>query len=158
TGAADGIGSRAHPRSPSAPGADQSRPCTRSGSKGRKPDRVRRASGVRVSPTLARLGGSPMKTKVSRHVARQARSPRRPASRPAASRPFRPTIENLEDRTLLSTMTFHAADVPQPVDFPDVFTTSSINVGQSMTISSVKVQLDMTYPLDNDLTIDLVAP
>src|SRR5262245_56308487 len=53
---------------------------------------------------------------------------------------------------------FRAADVPQPVDFPDVFTISSIDVGQSLTIASLKVQLDITYPLDNDLTIDLIAP
>src|SRR5262249_34623966 len=157
TGAADGIGSRAHPRSPSAPGADRSRPCTRSGSKGREPARARRAPRVRVSPTLARPGGSAMKN-VSRHFARLARSLFRPAPRPAARRPFRPMLEGLEDRALLSTVTFHATDVPQRVDFPDVFTTSALNVPQSLTISSVKVQLDMTYPLDNDLTIDLIAP
>jgi subtilisin-like proprotein convertase family protein len=51
-----------------------------------------------------------------------------------------------------------ATDVPQPVDFPDVFTTSFINVDQSLAIASLKVQLNITYPLDNDLTIDLIAP
>jgi subtilisin-like proprotein convertase family protein len=53
---------------------------------------------------------------------------------------------------------FHSTDTPQPVDFLDVFTTSFINVPQSVTIASLKVQLNITYPLDNDLTIDLIAP
>src|SRR5262249_58407780 len=44
------------------------------------------------------------------------------------------------------------------VDFPDVFTFSSIDVAQSLAIAGVQVQLNITYPLDNDLTIDLIAP
>jgi subtilisin-like proprotein convertase family protein len=55
-------------------------------------------------------------------------------------------------------MVFRATDVPQPVDYLDVFTTSFINVPQSVAIASLKVQLNVTYPLDNDLTIDLIAP
>jgi subtilisin-like proprotein convertase family protein len=91
-----------------------------------------------------------MKSQVSRHFARLARSLwRRPAPRPAARRPFRPALDFLEDRNLLSTVSFHAADV---------FTNSSVNVPRSLSIASVKVQLDITYPLDNDLTIDLIAP
>jgi subtilisin-like proprotein convertase family protein len=66
-------------------------------------------------------------------------------------------LEFLEDRALLSTV-FHATDVPQRVDFPDVFTTSYINVPQNLTIANLRVQLNITYPLDNDLTIDLIAP
>jgi subtilisin-like proprotein convertase family protein len=146
-----------------------------------------------------------MKLKFSQHVARLARSLwRSPIPRAAARPHFRPTLECLEDRTLLSAlsvlnldnapgmtnipasgvatsgklgasspgmttarsaslvapgaMVFRATDVPQPVDFPDVFTTSFINVPQSVAIASLKVQLDITYPLDNDLTIDLIAP
>jgi subtilisin-like proprotein convertase family protein len=57
-----------------------------------------------------------------------------------------------------SAAVFQAADLPKRVDFPDVFTTSFVNVPQSMTIASLKVQLNITYPLDNDLTIDLIAP
>jgi subtilisin-like proprotein convertase family protein len=78
---------------------------------------------------------------------------------------FKPALECLEDRAVPSTMNSvaspivaRAADVPQPVDFPDVFTNSYINVPQNATIASVKVQLNITYPLDNDLTIDLIAP
>jgi subtilisin-like proprotein convertase family protein len=66
-------------------------------------------------------------------------------------------MEHLEERALLSTV-FRAVDVPQRVDFLDVFTTSSIDVPQNLTIASLKVQLNISYPLDNDLTIDLVAP
>jgi subtilisin-like proprotein convertase family protein len=150
-----------------------------------------------------------MKLNFSRRVARLARYfgsplPQRPVGRPS----FRPGLEGLEDRALLSTlsvvhldhsgpgsprgvlaradrgdrnahmsgassaglraarpagtaasaMVFRAADVPQRVDFPDVFTVSSIDVPQGVTIASLKVQLDITYPLDNDLTIDLIAP
>jgi subtilisin-like proprotein convertase family protein len=94
----------------------------------------------------------------SRHVARLTRSLlRRPAPRPAARLGYRPVLEGLEDRALPSTV-FRATDVPQRVDFPDVFTTSSIDVPQSLTIASLKVQLNVAYPLDNDLTIDLIAP
>jgi subtilisin-like proprotein convertase family protein len=57
-----------------------------------------------------------------------------------------------------SGIVFRATDVPQRVDFPDVFTTSFVNVPQSMAIAGVRVQLNITYPLDNDLTIDLIAP
>jgi subtilisin-like proprotein convertase family protein len=53
---------------------------------------------------------------------------------------------------------FRATDVPQRVDFPDVFTTSYLDVPQSLTIANLKVQLNITYPLDNDLTIDLIGP
>jgi subtilisin-like proprotein convertase family protein len=67
-------------------------------------------------------------------------------------------LDGLEDRYLLSTMTYSAIDVPQRVDFPDVYTTSSLYVPQNLTVGSVKAQLNITYPLDNDLTIDLVAP
>src|SRR5262245_34870141 len=92
---------------------------------------------------------------------------------PGAPRRSRPTLECLEGRVVPSTMSAsnlpvqqaaspaivaRATDVPQQVDFPDVFTISSVNVPQSATIASVKVQLDITYPLDNDLTIDLIAP
>jgi subtilisin-like proprotein convertase family protein len=121
------------------------------------------------------------------------------ASRPASHLRFRPVLEILEDRALLSTLgvvnldgggphieavyghspgtgpnslpmttpanpavsgpvVFHATDLPQRVDFPDVFTTSFIDIPQSLTIASLKVQLDITYPLDNDLAIDLIAP
>jgi subtilisin-like proprotein convertase family protein len=108
----------------------------------------------------------------------------RPARRPLARRRARPTLECLEDRALLSTLgvvnlgsdpggtprmalaaatapsqaVFRATDVPQRVDSLDVFTTSSIDVPQGLTIASLKVRLDVTYPLDNDLTIDLIAP
>jgi subtilisin-like proprotein convertase family protein len=57
-----------------------------------------------------------------------------------------------------SQIVFHAGDVPQPVDYLDVFTTSFVNVSQSLAIGSLSVQLNITYPLDNDLTIDLIAP
>src|SRR5262249_45205573 len=57
-----------------------------------------------------------------------------------------------------SPLVFTSTDVPLPVDFPDVFTTSTIDVGQNLSIANLKVQLDISYPLDNDLTIDLVAP
>jgi subtilisin-like proprotein convertase family protein len=60
--------------------------------------------------------------------------------------------------TASSPLVFHATDVPQPVDYLDVFTTSFIDVPQSLTIASLKVQLNITYPLDNDLTVDLIAP
>jgi hypothetical protein len=52
----------------------------------------------------------------------------------------------------------HATDVPQPVDYLDVFTTSYLNVTQSLPIGSLQVQLNITYPVDNDLTIDLIGP
>jgi subtilisin-like proprotein convertase family protein len=78
---------------------------------------------------------------------------------------FKPALECLEDRAVPSTLNSlspnivaRAADVPQPVDYLDVFTSSYINVPQNATIASVKVQLNITYPLDNDLTIDLIAP
>jgi subtilisin-like proprotein convertase family protein len=57
-----------------------------------------------------------------------------------------------------SPIVVRAADTPQPVDFLDVFTTSFVDVPQNVTIGNLKVQLDITYPLDNDLTIDLIAP
>jgi subtilisin-like proprotein convertase family protein len=91
--------------------------------------------------------------------------------------PCRPALECLEARTVPSTLSvvnlnggasahsavssgvvYKAVDVPQRVDFLDVFTTSFVNVPQSLIIASLKVQLDLTYPLDNDLTIDLIAP
>src|SRR5262249_5287653 len=98
------------------------------------------------------------KSNLSRRVGPQARSRRqRAVCRPGRPAPFRPSLEVLENRDLLS-VTFSATDVPQPVDFPDVFTTSSIDIPQNLPISSLKVQLNITYPLDNDLTIDLVAP
>jgi subtilisin-like proprotein convertase family protein len=118
-----------------------------------------------------------MNWNISHPLARLARAFRyRPAQRPAGRPRCRPVLEYLEDRSLLSTMgvvpagslassspvpppvVVRAADVPQPVDFPDVFTTSSVNVAQNLTIAAVKVQLNITYPLDNDLTIDLIAP
>jgi subtilisin-like proprotein convertase family protein len=78
---------------------------------------------------------------------------------------FKPALECLEDRAVPSTLNSvsptivaRAADVPQPVDYLDVFTSSYINVPQNAAIASVKVQLNITYPLDNDLTIDLIAP
>jgi subtilisin-like proprotein convertase family protein len=57
-----------------------------------------------------------------------------------------------------SPIVVRAADTPQPVDFLDVFTTSFVDVPQNVTIANLKVQLDITYPLDNDLTIDLISP
>jgi subtilisin-like proprotein convertase family protein len=124
-----------------------------------------------------------MKSKMSHRLARLASFLwHRPARRPLARHRARLTLECLEERALLSTLgvvnldqgpgaaattarsaapsqtVFRATDVPQPVDFPDVFTTSSIDVGQNLTIASLKVQLNLTYPLDNDLTIDLIAP
>jgi subtilisin-like proprotein convertase family protein len=100
-----------------------------------------------------------MKYNFSQRVARLARLVRhRLATRPIGRTRFRPELEGLEDRALPSTLTFHATDVPQRVDFPDVFTTSSLYVPQNLPIGSVKVQLNITYPLDNDLTIDLIAP
>jgi subtilisin-like proprotein convertase family protein len=120
-----------------------------------------------------------MKSHVSQRIARLARSLwRRPTRRAAAWQTFRPALECLEGRTVPSTLSmvqptpgavsarsavssaavFQAADVPQRVDYLDVFTTSFINVPQSVTIASLKVQLNITYPLDNDLTIDLIAP
>jgi subtilisin-like proprotein convertase family protein len=140
-----------------------------------------------------------MKSNFSRCVSRLARffQPQ-PVARPVARPRFRPILESLEDRALLSTLgvvnlgsgpgieagsshalvagsnssqmtasaspavsgpvVFHATDVPQPVDYLDVFTTSFIDIPQSLTLASLKVQLNMTYPLDNDLTIDLYAP
>jgi subtilisin-like proprotein convertase family protein len=99
-----------------------------------------------------------MRSTFSRSVAWLARRLRhRPAPRPAGRPRYRPALEALEGRAVLSTV-FGATDVPQPVDFPDVFTTSSINVPQSLTIASVQVRLNVSYPLDNDLTIDLIAP
>jgi subtilisin-like proprotein convertase family protein len=99
-----------------------------------------------------------MELNFSQRVARLARLFRHRSAPRRAGRPrFRPALEGLEERALLSTV-FRAIDVPQRVDFPDVFTTSSIDVPQGLTIASVKVQLDITYPLGNDLTIDLIAP
>jgi subtilisin-like proprotein convertase family protein len=147
-----------------------------------------------------------MKWNFSQRVARLARLFRRPsAPRPVRRPRFRPALEGLEDRALLSTlnvlnldsphgmtdlsvsggvaasgkpavgpagmttarsaglaasspMVFHATDVPQRVDYLDVYTTSFVDVPQGVNIASLKVQLDITYPLDNDLTIDLIAP
>src|SRR5262249_21283336 len=134
----------------------------------------------RCALPLFLLQGAVMRANVSPRLARLASFLwRRPARRPLARRPARPTLECLEDRALLSTLgvinlnsgpvatpstaaptqtVFRAADVPQRVDFPDVFTTSYLDIAQGLTIASLKVQLDMTYPLDNDLTIDLIAP
>jgi subtilisin-like proprotein convertase family protein len=99
-----------------------------------------------------------MKSKLAERVARVAHFLRhRPAPRPGGRPRFCPALEVLEDRRVLSTV-FTATDVPQRVDFPDVFTTSFVDVPQSLTIASLKVQLNITYPLDNDLTIDLIAP
>jgi subtilisin-like proprotein convertase family protein len=119
-----------------------------------------------------------MESHFSQRVARMARSLWRRPARPAARPAFRPALECLEGRTVPSTLSgihatgvagpvrsavpsgavFRATDVPRRVDFPDVFTTSFVTVPQSMTIASLKVQLNLTYPLDNDLTIDLIAP
>jgi subtilisin-like proprotein convertase family protein len=60
--------------------------------------------------------------------------------------------------TLPRTVVFHATDVPQPVSYLDVFTTSYLNVNQNLPIGSLQVQLNITYPVDNDLTIDLIGP
>jgi subtilisin-like proprotein convertase family protein len=147
-----------------------------------------------------------MKWNFSQRVARLARLFRYLSASRLVRRPrFRPTLEGLEERALLSTlnilnldhppgmtnlsvsggaavsgkpaanpgamttarpasmaasspMVLHATDVPQPVDYLDVYTTSFVDVPQSLTIASLKVQLNITYPLDNDLTIDLIAP
>ena len=139
-----------------------------------------------------------MKSNFFRRVEHLARFFRpSPVSRSACRPCFRPILESLEERALLSTLgivnlggprieavsghppgtgsnnltmttsanpavsgtvVFHATDVPQRVDFPDVFTTSYLDVPPNLTIASLKVQLDITYPLDNDLTIDLIAP
>src|SRR5262249_35038258 len=129
-------------------------------------------------------GGSAMKSNTSQGVARLAGLFRHPsAPRPVRRPRFRPALEGLETRALLSAlsvlnldqtagmttarpanlatssaMTFRAPDVPQRVDSLDVFTPSFVDVPQNLTIASLKVQLDITYPLDNDLTIDLIAP
>jgi subtilisin-like proprotein convertase family protein len=123
-----------------------------------------------------------MKSYLSQRVARLAHLFRYPPAPRRPGRPrFRPALEGLEERSLLSTLglvnpvavgsaatparfaasspvVVSATDVPQPVDFLDVFTTSSVYVPQNVTIGSLKVQLGITYPLDNDLTIDLIAP
>jgi subtilisin-like proprotein convertase family protein len=100
-----------------------------------------------------------MKTSFFQRVARLGRLfRRRTTPRPAGRPRVRPMLEALEERALPSASVFRAVDVPRPVDFPDVFTTSSIDVPQNLTIANLKVQLDVTYPLDNDLTIDLIAP
>ena len=71
-----------------------------------------------------------MKSNFSRRVARLARSlVCRPAPSLVGRTGYRPVLEGLEDRTLPSTV-FRATDVPQRVDFPDVFTTSSLDVPQ----------------------------
>jgi subtilisin-like proprotein convertase family protein len=116
-----------------------------------------------------------MKSLFPQRIALLARSLwHRPAARPA--RPaFRPGLECLEGRTVPSTLSlvnvatphhamapgglvFPAADLPQRVDFPDVITSSFVQVPQSVPITSLKVQLNLTYPTDNDLTIALIAP
>jgi hypothetical protein len=51
---------------------------------------------------------------------------------------------------------FHATDLPQSLNPSDVFVSSVINVSLSVTIASVKVQVNITYPLDSDLRIDLL--
>jgi subtilisin-like proprotein convertase family protein len=139
-----------------------------------------------------------MKSNFFRRVEHLARFFRpSPVSRSACRPCFRPILESLEERALLSTLgivnlggprieavsghppgtgsnnltmttsanpavsgtvVFHATDVPQRVDFPDVFTTSYLDVPPNLTIASLKVQLNITYPLDNDLTIDLIGP
>jgi subtilisin-like proprotein convertase family protein len=122
-----------------------------------------------------------MKSSLSRRVARLAHLFRNPPVPRRVGRPrFRPVLEGLEERSLRSTLSLvnpaagsaaaparfaasspvvvAATDVPQPVDFLDVFTTSSVYVPQGVTVGSLKVQLGITYPLDNDLTIDLIAP
>jgi subtilisin-like proprotein convertase family protein len=57
-----------------------------------------------------------------------------------------------------TTIVVSATDVPQWIDPLDLFTISSVSVSQSVTIASVKVQLNISYPYDGDLTIDLIAP
>jgi hypothetical protein len=110
-----------------------------------------------------------MKSNFAKRVAQLTRSLcRRPAARRAAPLPFRPALLYLEDRTLPSGMAampaavapsgplvFRAADVPQTLLPSEVFVSSVINVPQNVTIGSLKVQLNITYPLDSQLRIDL---
>jgi subtilisin-like proprotein convertase family protein len=52
-------------------------------------------------------------------------------------------------------LAFHSTDLPQTIT-PGNIVYSFIDVPQSVTIASVKVQVNITYPLDSNLRIDLV--
>jgi subtilisin-like proprotein convertase family protein len=96
-----------------------------------------------------------MNSNLPQRVARLARSLlRRPAPRPAARTFYRPVLEGLEERALPSTV-FQSADVPQALNPSNLFVSSVINVPQNVTIASVNVQVDITYPRDSQLRIDL---
>jgi hypothetical protein len=53
-------------------------------------------------------------------------------------------------------LVFHSANTPVALNPSNVFVESVITVPQSVTIASQKVQVNITYPMDSDLGIDLV--
>src|SRR5262249_39832544 len=55
-------------------------------------------------------------------------------------------------------LVFNSADLPQTINPVHAFIESFISVPQSVTIASVKVQLNVSFPRDSELTIELWAP
>jgi subtilisin-like proprotein convertase family protein len=53
-------------------------------------------------------------------------------------------------------LVLHSTDVPKTFNSFNVFASSVINVPQSVTLASLKVQVNVTYPMDSQLRIDLV--
>jgi subtilisin-like proprotein convertase family protein len=53
-------------------------------------------------------------------------------------------------------LVFQANNLPQTLLPSEVFVSSVINVPQNVTIGSLKVQVNITYPLDSQLRIDLI--
>jgi subtilisin-like proprotein convertase family protein len=52
-------------------------------------------------------------------------------------------------------LVFQSTDVPVALNPSDVFVSSVINIPQNVTIGNVKVQVNITYPVDSNLRIDL---
>src|SRR5262249_39650609 len=105
TAAADGEENRSPPRRLSDPGADQPQHCTGAGKQGPSggPGPVRAHARLFA---FAHAGGFDMKSHFWNRIARLACSLWGPApTRPTSRQRFRPALEGLEDRALLSTLT-----------------------------------------------------
>jgi subtilisin-like proprotein convertase family protein len=94
--------------------------------------------------------GEPAPAQVGGAATSSGHAPGASSGSSTAAAPTNPTVP--------PAVVFHATDVPQPVSYLDVFTTSYLNVNQNLPVGSLKVQLNITYPVDNDLTIDLIGP